>query len=265
MSESMAIRFYTLPPRKVEWPYLLVNPRNYKELFKRKFKHAILDSGVEMFKDPNLRDYPRSFLRSWKYKARNLTEIFGDKLWVTIPDYPDDLAHQFGHENVDKTLRNVEEFIAFDGVNWLIPIQSQYLNIFSFIESCQRTKELIGDYSQVAIGTVCKTNNLDFIEKCCKIARKFFPKSHIHAFGLTLRALPRVVQVLSSWDSLVPECGRYKWRRWLLDSFDSLNYTFSRTPGRGQANTNDERIQFFWAYINRIKEILGDIRLEGSE
>jgi len=253
----MNLLFYTFPPSDVNWPYLLVNPNNYKILFRRKFEHAILDCGVEIFKhNPNLKDYPKGFLEKWKWKAKQLTEIFGEKLFVTIPDYPDDYhPGQFG-DNVSKTLANIEEFISIDGVNWLPSIQSRYLDRLSFLESCQRVKEIIGDFPQVAIGTVCKTNNLSFIEYCCRAARKFFPKSHIHAFGLTLKALPRVKSTISSWDSLVPECGRTKWRNWLINSFDSLSYTFPRERGKGSCRSLNERQKFFYAYIERIKQIV---------
>ena len=254
------MRFYTLPPNGCEWNYLLVNPRTYKELFKRKFEHAILDSGVEIFKNKNLTEYPKSFLRKWKYQAQHLTEIFGDKLWVTIPDYPDDLAHQFGHKNVEKTLRNVEEFITIDGVNWIVPLQSQYLNTFSFMESCQKTKEIVGaNYPRIAIGTVCKTNKLKFIEFCCKIARKTFPNSWIHAFGMTLKALPKVYKYINSWDSLVPECGRTKWRYRLLEWFDSLNHVSPRTLSKLDYRNLNDRQRFFYAYIYRINEILKNV------
>jgi len=185
--------------------------------------------------------------------AQHLTEIFGGRLWVTVPDYPDDYHMQFKGVNVEKTLRNIEEFLSVDGVNWLIPLQSQFLNPFSFAESCQRTRDLIGDYPQVAIGTVCKTKKLKFISYCCRMARRIFPRSHIHAFGLTLRALPRVIPTLSSWDSLAADPGG---RRLWLDSFDSDAYTFPRGRGQGSCKTERERVQFFYAYIQRIKEIL---------
>jgi hypothetical protein len=62
------LRFYTFPPSGVQYPYLLVNPRNYRVLFERRFKHAILDCGVELFKhNPSLKDYPRGFLERWKW------------------------------------------------------------------------------------------------------------------------------------------------------------------------------------------------------
>jgi hypothetical protein len=256
-THKMSIRFYTLPPSGVDWPYLLVNPNNYRALFRCKFKHAILDCGVEAFKkNLNLKGYPKSFLENWKWKAKQLTEIFGERLFVTIPDYPDDFhPGQFG-DNVSKTLANIKEFVSVEGVNWLPSIQSQYLNRFSFLESCQRVKEIIGDYPQVAIGTVCKTNNLSFIEYCCKVARKFFPKSHVHAFGLTLKALPRLKWTITSWDSLVPECGRTKWRYWLLDSFDSLSYSFPRESGKSSCRNLSERQKFFYAYLERVKQIV---------
>jgi hypothetical protein len=251
------MRFYTMPPAGIEYPYLLVNPRNYRELFRHRFRHAILDCGVEAFKhDPSLRDYPKSFLASWRGRARQLSEIFGERLWIVIPDYMDDYhPGQFG-DNVEKTLRNIENFIAADGVNWLPVIQSRYLNRFSFMEACQRTREVIGDYPRVAVGTVCKTNNLGFIEYCCRVARRFFPGSWIHAFGLTLKALPRVVGSIMSWDSLVPECGRTKWRYWLLDSFDSSAYTFPRQPHRSSCGSLTERQKFFYAYLERLRRIV---------
>ena len=140
-------------------------------------------------------------------------------------------------------MRNIERFIKIEGVNWLPSIQSRYLNRFSFFESCKRMKQLIGDYPRVAIGTVCKTNNIKFIEYCAKVARKFFPKSKIHAFGLTITALPKIHRVIDSWDSLA--------------------YSFIRgrrvdNKGRKKARclNNKERVEFFYAYIDRINEIL---------
>jgi hypothetical protein len=228
-------RFYTLPPSGVDWPYLLVNPNNYKVLFKRKFKHAILDCGVERFnKNPELKDYPKSFLENWKWKAKELTEIFGERLFVTIPDYTDDFnPGQFG-DNVSKTLANIKEFVSVEGVNWLPVIQSRYLDRFSFMESCQMVREAVGDYPRVAVGTVCKTQKLSFIEYCCKAARKHFPKSWIHAFGLTLNSLPRVKGYINSWDSLA--------------------WTFPRKPGASCKNAK-ERVQFFTDYLKRLNMV----------
>ena len=254
------IRFYTLPPRSIEYPFLLVNIRNWKELRKRRFKHAILDSGVEIFKsNPNLKDYPKSVLWRYSQKAEIVSRLYPGKVWVTIPDYPDDLnPGQFG-DNIEKTLRNIEEFISIDGVEWLPVIQSRYLDIFSFYESCQKLRDLIGDYPRIAIGTVCKTRKLSFIEKCCSIARKFFPNSWIHAFGLTLRALPKVKDYIDSFDSLVPgDCGGGRkiwwWKYGVIPYgyFDKIN----------KQNRPYIKIKFFYSYLKRLTQI---VELEGFE
>lgn len=119
-------------------------------------------------------------------------------------------------------------------------LQSRYLDKLSFLESAQKLRELIGDYPQIAIGTVCKCRNLDFIEYCCKVARRFFPHSWIHAFGLTLSALPKVKQY--------------------INSFDSMAWTFPRERGGHSCKNKKERIQYFNAYIAKVQNVAPEIR-----
>jgi len=255
------MRFYTLPPcDEIEWPFLLVNPRTYKQLFKRKFEHAILDCGVEIFNYyPERRGYPRSFLTWWESKAKELTSIFNDKLWVTIPDVPSDYHPERWQDgrNIDITLANIEHFIAVDGVNWLPVVQSRYRDLLTYHQSCERTRELIGDYPRVAIGTVCKTRKISFIVEACKVTRAYFPKSHIHAFGLTLTALPHIVRRIDSWDSLACTMGgpRLGWRgvQSLVNSFDSFAYKFPRGRGKPTAKSKLIAIEYFKQYIERVK------------
>lgn len=235
------MRFYTFPPSGVQWPYWLCNPNNVKAL-RHPPEHAILDPGVEFFLDhPEVTEYPKGFYARYVHTARQFTQIAKDRLWTTIPDYMDDYnPGQFGN-NIARTLSNIADFLPFEGVNWLPSIQARYLDLLSFHESCHATRKLVGNYPQVAIGTVCKTNKLSFIEECIKIARYYFPKSHIHAFGLTLRAYPRVVEN--------------------LDSFDSNAYTFPRGRGKGTAKNLAERRQLFHDYVARVKELsLGLVR-----
>jgi len=256
------MRFYTLPPdRKIQYPYLLVNAKNYKELYFRKFQHAILDSGIEWFlKNPSALEYPPYFLQRWRGLARHLSRRFEGQLWVTCPDYPDNYQ-QFNGKNIELTLRNIEDFLSIDGVEWLPVVQSRYLDLFSYYYSLQETKRLIGDYPRVGIGTVCKTKRLNFIEHCCKATRAWFPNSHIHAFGLILKALPRIRTVVDSSDSLIPsDFGRKK--KWavkksiarFLDSFDPLIFN-SRNRGT-LAPTKKYAIKYFYAYLKRMEEIL---------
>ena len=235
------MRFYTLPPDGIEWPWLFTTMPRYKVLFRRKFEHAIVDSGVEQFfNHGRLRDYPRWYLAEYKRKAKYLASIFGDRVWFVIPDYPDDyvpgMCYEGGLDNVDKTIRNIEEFIAIDGVEWLPVIQSRYEDTFSFISSCERVKELLGHYPRLAIGTVCKARQLKWIVWCCLYARKVFPLSWLHAFGLTLSALSRL--------------------RDHLDSFDNMAWTFPRHAGLPSAKSLEAKRRYFLAYIARIKEVI---------
>ncbi|MCR6691559.1 MAG: hypothetical protein MRT15_04145, partial [archaeon YNP-LCB-003-016] len=182
--------------------------RQRKELFKRRFEHAILDSNVGLFFfHMKLSDYPPKFLERYVDAARSISEIFDGRIFITIPDYPADYyvdgrLTPSAVDNVERTLRNIERFIGIGGVNWLPVIQSKYMDTFSFIDSCNRLRGIVGgDYPQIAIGTICKCRNVKWITYCCKYARKIFPRSWIHAFGLTLKALPHVKRYIDSWDS----------------------------------------------------------------
>jgi hypothetical protein len=247
------IRFYSLPPRHIYYPYLLANIWNWKELDRRQFEHAILDSGVEVFRVRKwLKDYPPSLLLRYSQKAEIVTHKFKDKVWVTIPDYPDDLSPgQFGN-NVEKTLQNIERFISIDGVEWLPVLQSRYLNLLSFYEACERTRKLIGNYPRIAIGTVCKTRKHAFIIECCRIARKFFPKSWIHAFGLTLDVLPRVKFFINSFDSLACYYPRKSFKEWSKET--------GLKPFPNQSSMTKAKVSeiFFKAYLERLRQILSE-------
>ncbi len=239
------VRFYTMAPRGVYHPYLLVNagegwssPWKYKSLFRRKFKHAILDAGVELFlRNPNVSDYPSLFLERYKRLAVQLTSAMKGRLWVAVPDFPDDYHPGQAGDNIGKTLSKIREFVPLPNVEWMPVLQSRYLDRLSFYESCARTREVVGDYPRLGIGTVCKTHNQEFILECCRIARKFFPSSRLHAFGPSLSVVPKIAPFIDSWDSSA--------------------WTFPRARGRTSANTS-EYPEFFAAYLERIRRLLGD-------
>jgi len=226
-------RFYTF------YPYLLVPFPKLRRLRRCNFKHAIVDSGVEIFAH-GAKDYPKWFHRRYQHVAKQWTQIYGERIWFVIPDYPDDYRNNPIEDNVAKTLRNIETYHKIEGVNWVYPIQSDYLNLQSFHESCHEVMKF--NPERVAIGTVCKCRNLDFIEKCCRMVRQHFPKQHIHAFGPTLRAVPRILPYIDSWDSTA--------------------YYTSREPGRGMCRNQKERQEYYFAYLNRVKEIIA--KFEGQ-
>jgi len=225
----------------------MVSVRQRNALFNRPFEHAILDPGISIFK--NVPEYPSGFLQRWLSIAKWTVERTNGKVWVTIPDYPDDENPGLTGDNVGKTLNNIKWFMEKDpNLPWLVVLQARYLNPFSFFESCERTKDLLGDYGdypRIGIGTVCKTRKLEFIEYCCRVARTVFPRAWIHAFGLTLRALPRVKNH--------------------IDSFDSSAFTFPVTPLRegydgiwGQARTDSEKTVYFKRYVEHIERVLAN-------
>jgi len=191
-----------------------VPPSHRNELFSRKYDHAILDCGVTRFEKET--DYPHWFNQNWVSLAHWTCERTRGKTWIVIPDYPDDVGRVgILGDNVKRTLENVKWFSRVDSVPWLVPLQSRYKNHDSFIESCAGTREIVGAYPRIAIGSVCKMRSVPFIVECCKTAREYFPKSWIHAFGLTLSALPKVWNVIDSFDSLAynyPGMSFDKWK-----------------------------------------------------
>jgi len=231
----------------------------------RKFEHVIIDCGVHIFKEnPDLTDYPKSFLWRYAQKAEILTHKFRGKVWIVIPDYPDDYHPGQIVANIEKTIRNIKEFISIEGVEWLPVLQSRYRDIFSFYESCERTRRLIGDYPRVAIGTVCKTKKLSFIVECCRVARRFFPNSWIHVFGPTLKVVPLITKYINSYDSMSWCFPRGNFRKWHkrtgLRPFPNANYSYD----------TKECCFFFQEYMKRLLELVpnleaGNFKLKEEE
>lgn len=241
-----------MPPREKPHPFLMANPKTIKELEKREFEHAILDCGVEFFKvNPLVKEYPDYFLESWKLIARKYTDIFGEKLWVTIPDYPDDYhPGQFG-DNTKKTLNNIEEFISLDGVNWVATIQAKYQNNLQFYDAIHQFKDLVGQYPRIAIGTVCKSKNHNYMVQCLRGARTHFKNSYIHAFGLTLSIIPKIINdnLIDSFDSMAWCYPRKKFKEW-CETTGLKPFPNTSPLTNGYSNV------FFWdSYIKRLKEL----------
>jgi hypothetical protein len=232
----MSIRFYTLPPKGVAHEYIFVNPRSANELYRRKFSHAICDSGVHYFyENPQAQDYPTGYMERYIRLAQKLAVGFGDRVWITIPDYPDDYhPGQFG-DNVERTLMNIEQFVRIKDISWIPTIQASYKNKRSFEYCCKQLRR-IDYFERVAIGTVCKVRDLKFISECCRIARKHFPKSWIHAFGPPLNAVPHIMHY--------------------INSFDSAAWTFPRSAHNSSCKTARERREYFLAYLSLLSDKL---------
>jgi hypothetical protein len=244
------VRFYTLPPTGIRYPYVLLNMHNWKNESRRiglkdlkndGFKHVLIDCAVDKwFFIERRKDYPKDFLENYAKQAKELSKKF-EGCWITIPDYPDDYEHQLcwrdGKDNVDLTFENIERFSKIEGINWIFPLQSRFLDINSFRDACKRMKDY--DPQIIGIGTVCKTNKINFIVKCVKIARKEFPHAWIHAFGPTLKAIKFIFP--------------------LINSFDSTAYFIKPNKdleGPRMCKTMEERRRYFYWWIMKLNKIL---------
>jgi hypothetical protein len=61
------IKFFTTPPKP--YPYILINAKNPDFSYLNSASEVIIDSGVEMFRDPSVKDYPED----WERRLVNLT------------------------------------------------------------------------------------------------------------------------------------------------------------------------------------------------
>lgn len=228
-------RFYTFDTGSLwrNYPFQMPPYHYAKYLRNINFKHAIVDCGVEIFFH-GAKEYPPWFFNRYEFLCQQLTEIYGDRVWCVIPDYPDDYRNNPIAHNVHRTLRNIQRFHKVKGVNWVYPLQCDYLNLQSFHDSCHQVMGF--NPERVAIGTVCKTRNVEFIEKCCRMARRHFYTQHIHAFGPTLNALPKILPHIDSWDSTA----------YFYSSEGSL------------CKKKKERFAYFQAYLEKIDSILSD-------
>ena len=89
------IRFYTLPPSDVNWPHILINANNpalsYIRKHRKAIKSVIVDSGIEIFRNPEVKDYPKGHIYRIVKLHNYLRRILPDaEVYVTVPDYCDD-------------------------------------------------------------------------------------------------------------------------------------------------------------------------------
>ena len=77
------VKFFTLPPDKIPYPYILVNANRpnvrYIWLNKDFIEMVIIDSGVEMFRNPSVKDYPPR----WFDRIAELYKRI-KKIWLSI-------------------------------------------------------------------------------------------------------------------------------------------------------------------------------------
>ena len=246
------IRFYTLPPSDVDWPYILINANNpalsYIRKHRKAIKSVIIDSGIEIFRNPEVKDYPKGHIYKIVKLHNYLNRILPKaEIYTTIPDYPDDyhprnLWLSDYETNIERTVGNIIKYAwDFDYVNWLIPIQGWHRHPKS-IERCVYWLDeyaILDRYNYFAVGNLCVWFDAKIIYETVKIARQLLPDKKLHVFGLKLKALKLVKGFIDSFDSTA----------WTRPINSSLNANWS-------CKNSQERKRYFYAWVNRLNEIL---------
>jgi hypothetical protein len=175
-----------------------------KGVFPKDFKHVIVDSGVNRyFKYMRLKEYPEWYLKVYPKVAVRLTKEYGNAVWITIPDYPDDYEQNRMPNNTERTLANIVRFISeYPDVNWLPVVQARWMNVPAFRDALMKYTEVLREYPRVAIGTLCTRGTLDYAVATTALTRKYFPNAWIHVFGPNIKWLRRIKYYVNSIDSV---------------------------------------------------------------
>jgi len=246
------IRFYTTPPTTVQYPYVLINAANPQIGYVRKhgkvIQSIIIDSGIEIFRNPFVKDYPSGHVYRMVKLYNKVKSIAPNaEVYLTCPDYCDDYnpkALWLSDEitNVERTVQNVLLYTKkFPHVSWLIPVQGWNKQPKSIVRCIEQYREhgVLDRYDYYAVGNLCVETRPMVVYQTCRIAKENLSGKKIHVFGLKLNALKYVAD--------------------LIDSFDSTAWTRpvnSRLNANWSCKNSVERERFFTAWLERLNSIL---------
>jgi len=250
--EQTSLRWYTFPP--IPYPYILVNAiRPHVETilsYKNYVKSIIIDSGVEIFRDPSIKDYPSGHVMRIIKLYHKITKLFPHvEVFATIPDYPDDyhpknLWLNENYTNIERTVDNIILYIEKFKINWLIPIQGWNKNPESVSRSIKLLSEhgIINEYDYFAVANLCVEPNKRLIFETVRNVRSLLPHKKIHVFGLKLNAIPLVANYINSFDSM-------GWTR-------PVSTKLKKEYGNYSCKNKEERIAFFIEWYNKLRNYL---------
>jgi len=226
------MKFYTYAP--IEYPFIL---RNIKQKPKKWFLHEIVDIGIyDLLKPPH--QHSEKKLLKWKNHSR-------DRSWKVVPDCPDidgEYNIRSKIDNIEYSKELMEKYYIPGNPEHLPVIQGNYDNPGTFKKYGEWVLKNYPMPQKIAVGTCCKASDSKAVKEIFLIARGLFPKSKIHAFGLKMNHY-----------SLVSD---------LIDSWDSMSWTFPRGKGQASAKNKKERETYFVNYLQSIPKQKKIIRLE---
>ena len=252
-----SVRFFTFPPKGVEYPFILLNATSFKSQIKSIAERKndvlaiIIDSGIEIFRNKNVREYPggaeAAIRRQVKMYIRTKKLFHSTDVYAIIPDYPDDyhprnLWLNKRVTNIERTYNNVIRAIdEYPDINWLIPVQGHYGDPESIRKSIElyESHGILDRYDYFAIANIFNSRKKKYIVEVLTIAREFLKNKKIHFFGIGIYA--------------VSEAHKHG----LLDSFDTLAWTRPtklsqkaiRARKRWSCKNSLERKIYFYAWL----------------
>jgi len=201
------IKFFTCPPKP--YPYILINVLHPKFSFLKYAEEVIIDSGIEIFRNPNVKDYPRDHLSKLIKVYLKAKAIMHQKpIYVTCPDYCDDyhpksLWLNEKYTNIERTVDNVLKYTK--EYPWmLITIQSHNKKPDSIRKCIELYREygILEKFDYFALGNLCVEPDIELIYKTVKNARNQLKDKKIHVFGLKLNVLKKIFTLIDSFDSM---------------------------------------------------------------
>jgi len=247
------VLFFTLPPKDIPWPYVLCNARNINKCINyihnniNNIRAIILDSGIEVFRDPNIKNYPGG-REYWINRLVNLYKklqlVSKGQVFVTCPDYCDDynprslwVSEDF--TNIERTVENILYCVDnYPEVNWLIPIQGHNSSPNSIISSIALLQEfgITKKYDYYGLANLCVERKKDILIETVKLASRLLKGKRIHVFGPKLPSLPGIQKYIYSFDSTA----------WTRPSYFAIKYYIepNKKPIRSCWNTFERKLYF---------------------
>ena len=256
--------FYTLPPPGIPWPFVLVNANRPGPGLGYLARHAgvvesvIIDSGVEVFRDPGVREYPGG-PRRWLderlvplyRRVRGL--VPGARVYVVANDYPDDyypgsLWEDWQRTNIERTLDNIVYALErYPDIDWVIPVQGHYEDPGSIVLSLEWLEAVgalewaMGRTRYLALANLCVSKKCSTIEATVRRARSWldahgYRALRLHVFGPAVNCVRRVARLIHSWDSVA--------------------WTRPRAPGGSSSWSAAERAYLFLTWLHRYADLI---------
>lgn len=262
--KRLPVKYYTEPPDGIPYPYVIVSMVKPEKMLRYIKKHApyiddiIVDVGIKIFDDPDVREYPGGVggilkrIVDTTHKIYNILEEEGStaRVWTVPPDYCDDknpraLWIDDNWTNIERTVSNVALAIEkYPELDWIIPVQIHHNNPESVKISISYYKELgiIEEFDRYAIPNPSSNTMNETVVQLTKITRKLLKNKSIHMFGMPANSL------------------RHAW--WYVDSFDNLTWyqpvgIFKKMGINWKAVVRLEKTANFIAYLDRLFHHLG--------